>query len=456
MRGLRSFVLLLVIALGLGGYVYFVESKRDPSSGDAREKVFAGTQADAIQEIAVKSEKGERTALKKTDGTWQIVEPAKAPSDSAEVSGITSNLSNLEMQSVIDEKPQDLKQYGLDPARVEVAFKAGGQERRLLIGRKTPPGTDLYAKLGDNPRVFLVSSYLDSTFNRSTFDLRDKAVLAVDRDSIEAVTITAGDRSVRFNKAGNNWRIAAPIEARADSSAVEGLVNRLGTLQMKSIAAPDAKSLAEFGLDKPSATVQLGAGSSQATLLLGKSAGEAVVYARDASKPMVVTVDAGLLEDLKKEPGTYRQTDLFDARAFNASHLDVTTSAGTVKFEKARAKNKDGQEEERWRQIAPTQQDVDNSKLDALLTAVTQTRATSFVESVDKTGLDKPELTATVKSDEGKREETVRYARSGSEAYAARSGEGGAAKIDAAAVEGILKALQDLQQKPAETPAKKN
>jgi hypothetical protein len=452
MRGLRSFLVLLVIGLGLGAYVYFVESKRDPSSGDAREKVFAGTEADAIQEIAVKSEKGERTALKKADGNWQIVEPVTASSDSAEVSGITSNLSNLEVQSVIDENPQDLKQYGLDPARVEVTFKAGGQERRLLIGRKTPPGTDVYAKVGDNPRVFLISSYLDSTFNRGTFDLRDKSVLAVDRDSIEAVSITTGNSAVRFNKAGNEWRMAAPVEARADNSAVDGLVNRLDTLQMKSIAASEANSLAEYGLDKPAATVQLGSGSSQATLLIGKSAGEGVVYARDASKPMVVTIDAGLLDDLKKEPGTYRQTDLFDARAFNASHIDVTTSSGTAKFEKARVKNKDGQEEERWRQTAPTQQDVDNAKLDALLTAVTQTRATSFVESTDKTGLDKPELTVTVKSDEGKREETVRYARSGADAYAARAGEGGAAKIDVATVEGILKALQDVQ-KPAETPA---
>ena len=453
MRGLRSFLLLLVVALGLGAYVYFVESKRDPSSGDSREKVFAGTESDAIQEIAVKSEKGERTALKKTDGNWQIVEPVTAASDSAEVSGITSNISNLEMQSVIDENPQDLKQYGLDPARVEVTFKAGGPERRLLIGRKTPPGTDLYAKVGDSPRVFLLSSYLDSTFNRSTFDLRDKAVLAVDRDSIEAVTITTGDRSVRFNKAGNDWRIAAPIEARADGSAIDGLVNRLDTLQMKSIAAAEAKSPAEYGLDKPAATVQLGSGSSQATLLIGKSAGEGVVYARDASKPMVVIVDAGLLEDLKKEPGSYRQTDLFDARAFNASHLDLTTSSGTVRFEKARVKNKDGQEEEKWRQVAPAQQDVDNTKLDALLTAVTQSRATSFVESADKTGLDKPELTVTVKSSDGKREETVRYARSGSDAYAARSGEGGAAKVDIAVIEAIVKALQDVQ-KPAETPAK--
>ncbi len=45
----------------------------------------------------------------------------------------------------------------------------------------------------------------------------------------------------------------------------------------------------------------------------------------------------------------------------------------------------------------------------------------------------------------------MRFARSGSDGYAARSGEGGAAKVDIAVIEAIVKALQDVQ-KPAETP----
>ncbi len=65
------------------------------------------------------------------------------------MSGLTSNLSTLELQRVIDENPQDLGEYGLKEPRVEVAFKSGGKEQRLLVGRKTPAATDLYAKLGD-------------------------------------------------------------------------------------------------------------------------------------------------------------------------------------------------------------------------------------------------------------------------------------------------------------------
>ena len=65
MRGLRSFLLLLVVCAGLAAYLYFVESKRDPSAADKKDKVFT-VEADKIDEMTVKSESGEQTTLKKT------------------------------------------------------------------------------------------------------------------------------------------------------------------------------------------------------------------------------------------------------------------------------------------------------------------------------------------------------------------------------------------------------
>ena len=78
MRGLRSFLVLLVLGAGLGGYLYFVESKRDPSDADKKDKVFT-VESDKIDELTVKSESGERTTLKKTGSDWQIVAPVAAP-----------------------------------------------------------------------------------------------------------------------------------------------------------------------------------------------------------------------------------------------------------------------------------------------------------------------------------------------------------------------------------------
>jgi hypothetical protein len=444
MRGLRSFLALLVVLIGVGGYAYFVESKRDPLDADKKDKVFT-VQADQIDEITVKSESGEQTTLRKSGTEWQLAQPVTAQPDSAEVSGLTSNLSSLEIGRMIEENPGDLTEYGLAQPRIEVAFKSGGKERRLQIGRKTPTGTDLYAKVADEKRVFLIPSYLEGTFNKKTFDLRDKTVLKLDRDKIDRLGITTPEHTVEFMKAGSEWQMSAPVKARADFTSVDSLVSRLNTLQMKSIIAPDATNLSEYGLDKPSATIRLGSGSSQAVLLIGRNAGEGIDFAKDQSRPAVFTVDASLATDARKDTGEFRQKDLFDARAFNSTRIEIARGSDTVAFEKSKTKNKEGQDEEKWRQVAPAARDVDQTKIDNLIAAATGARATGFVDSTAKTGLDKPELTVTIKSDEGKREEKVAFARTGSDGFALRTGEPGAAKVDIAAIENIVKSLDALK-----------
>ena len=441
MRGLRSLIVLLVIAIPLGWFAWR-ESQRPAGDDDARDKVFA-VEADQIEEIAIKAEGGDQTRLRKSGTDWQIVEPATAPSDSVEVSGLTRNLATLEIQRVVDENPPDLAEYGLDTPRIEVAFKAAGEEHRLLLGEKTPPGTDLYARRGSDSTVFLIASYLESTFNRTTFDLRDKAALKVERDKIETVEIAAGGRTLRFTKPAGEWQIAAPIQARADYGAVEGLVGRLAGLQMRAIVEESGGGApGKYGLEAPAATVRLGTGSSQATLALGAPAGEGTVYARDLSREAVFTVDASLVEDLKKGPVDFRQRDLFDARSFNATHLEVVHAGTTHTFEKATQKNEQGQDEEVWRQTAPEARTVERGAFDSLLSALTGARATGFVDAAPKGAA---ELTATVRFDDGKREERVAFVRSGTMAHALRAGEPGAATIEAGTVDGILKALQELR-----------
>jgi hypothetical protein len=365
-----------------------------------------------------------------------------ADTDGGEVTGILTNLSSLEVQRVIDENPGDLAEYGLAQPRIEITFKADGKEHRLQIGRKTPPGTDLYAKLADQKRVFLVSSYIDSTFNKTTFALRDKTVLKLDRDKVDTLAIITPKRTVRFSKADGEWKMTEPVKARADFTTVDGIVSRVNTLQMKSIVSD---AVTDDGLDKPEATIQLGSGSSQATLVLGKGAGDGAVYAKDQSRPLILTIDSAIVAEVTKDAGEYRQKDLFDARTFNSTRLEIVAGSQAIAFEKTKTKDKDGKDEEKWKQVAPTAKDVDQAKIDALITAITQARATGFVDTTAKTGLDKPELTFTIKSDEGKREEKVSFARSGKEAFAARAGEPGAAKIDTATVESITKAMEGLK-----------
>jgi hypothetical protein len=446
MRGLRTFIILLVIAIPLGYFVYRDAQRPAGSDEPKKDKVFS-VEAEKIQEVTIKSETGEQTRLQKSGTEWQIVSPVQARPDTSEVSGLTTNLSTLEIQRVVDENPPDLKEYGLSAPRIEVAFKADGQEQRLLIGSKTPPGSDLYAKRANENKVFLIPAYLESTFNKKPFDLRDKAIVKVDRDKLDTVEVTTGSQTTRFTRPSGEWRLAAPMQGRADFSAVEGLVSRVTGLQMKAIAAENEGSDAKkFGFDKSAATVRLGTGSSHATLVLGATAGEGLVYAKDLSRPAVFTVESPVLDELKKGAADYRQKDLFDARTFNATRLELVRSGQTHAFERTKTKNKEGQDEEKWRQTSPQTRDLDQPSFDSLLSAITGTRATSFVDDAAATrALATPEMTVTIKFDEGKKEERVTFAKAGTDAFAARGGEPGAAKIEASVLDSIAKALQELK-----------
>ncbi len=448
MRSFRSTLILLVVLLGLVGYIYFVESKKSTTPGEeVRPKAFSALAADRIDELTVKPAAGDATVLRRTGGTWQIVQPIESAADESQVSGLTTNLASLEIQRVVDENPKDLKQYGLAPPRVDVAFKASGDkgERQLLIGDKTATGGDLYAKLQNEKRVFLVSAYLDSTFNRTTFDLRDKSVLKFDRNTVDSVVLTALDKSkdVELAKTGEDWAITKPVKARADFGTVEGVIGRLQTAQMKSLVTNDPKDLKEYGLDQPEASVTIGAGSGRATLQIGKKTPDGTLYARDASRPMVFTVEASLLDELKKSPDDYRLKDMFESRPYNMTRVEVTRGGETWAFEKVKGQGKDATE--RWRQVTPTARDVDATKMEGFLTKLTNLRAQSWAAAGTKTGIEQPILTAVARFDDGKKQERVVFGKPGSDVYGSRAGEPGAAKLDSVEFDDVMKALDALK-----------
>ena len=159
-----STLILLVVALGLGGYLYFVESERPVADENAKKKVFTYDAA-KINQLQIKSSSGEVTALRKgANDTWTIVQPVEAPADRNSVSDVVTNLANLEEQRVVDENAADLKAYGLAEPRVDVTFHVDGEKepKRILLGDKTPASSGTYAKLPSSNRVFLVDSALET------------------------------------------------------------------------------------------------------------------------------------------------------------------------------------------------------------------------------------------------------------------------------------------------------
>jgi Domain of unknown function (DUF4340) len=450
MRGLKTTIGLTVVLGGLFAYIYFVTWKQPADDTSSKqEKVFAGLQTDKIDEIHVHSESGDSTVLKKDKDGWKIAEPLAAAAQDSEASGIASALSQLEVARVVDENPASLVDYGLGAPRIEIQFKAAGDKdfKTLQIGQKTPAGANLFAKRNSEKRVFTIASYQESTFNRSTFDLRDKTAIRVDRDKVDRVEVKADNKTLELAKSGTDWKIVKPVQALSDQAAAEGLIGKVQSAQMKSIVTDNVSpaDLKKYGLDKPTATVTFSLGSAKASLLVGGKSGDGSLYARDASKPVVMTLDATLLDDLKKGADEYRKKDLFEFRAYNASRVEITRGGQTVAFDKI--KGAKPEDEDKWQRAGAgggKPVDADKEKMSVLLAKLESVRATSFVDSTARTGLDSPAMTVYAKFDDGKKEERVTFGKSGDTVYASRPGEPGAAKVSTTEFDDINKKLDEL------------
>jgi hypothetical protein len=444
MRGFRSTFILLAVLLGLLGYIYYYMKPLSDQPTEQKAKVFT-VNPDKIEELRIKASSGETTTLKKVNGTWELVEPVTARADEAEVSGIITNLASLEIQRVIDENPADISQFGLTTPKTEVSFRRTGDKdlSRLELGDQTATGGDIYARRLSEKQVFLVSSFVETTFNRTPFDLREKTLLKFERDKVDLVEIVGKDVAVTLGKTGEQWRLTKPIAARADATVVDGLIGRLQTAHMAAIAAadPTPAQLAGFGLEKPAWTATIGAGSTRASLVVGGTAADGnTYYARDAARAMVFTIEKALVDELQKKAGDYRPKDVFEFRPFSVARIAVTRDGTTATFENT--KDKDGKE--KWVQTAPAR-DVDLLKIDALLSALSRLTVTEYVDNNTVTGTEKPAAVVAVTFDDGKKNERVVFGKVANDVFAVRSGEPGAGKVEAAKFDAALAALDALK-----------
>jgi hypothetical protein len=456
MRGLKSTILSIVVLGGLGAYIYFVDAKRPggvpgPAGTivESKEKVFP-VEADKIEEVRVTAEK-ETTVLRKQDGTWKMIEPAAIDADQTEASGLANALTGLEYGRIVEENTSDLANYGLAEPKFRLAFKgAANAAGEILIGERTATGSDLFAVKAGEKRVFLIPSYHETSFNKKPFDLRDKRVLNVKRDEIDALEITGG-ADVQLTRKGTDWSVTRPVQARADYSAVEGLLTRITGANMTKLVEQvpsgtlPADALAKYGLDKPALTITIGAGSSKASLAIGKEE-DGTLYARDLARPMVFGVDTTLAADLKKPADDYRNKNIFEFRSFNLARLRIARGTDTYEFVKVPAKA--ATETDKWQRTTNggAATDVETEKMEDLLSKLTNLRAESFVAS----GPPQTEVTVSTSHDEGKFER-VRFGKSAADVVATREGEPGAAKLSA---DNYAETIKSLDAVLAAAPAK--
>ncbi len=452
MRGLTSTLILIAVLAGLGGYIYFVDSGRPApgiDGGPAKDKVYS-LAVDAVDEVKL-TYNGETSLLRKSETGWKMFEPVETDADPAEATSLGQALANLELVRVVEENPADLAKYNLATPPIAIEFKAGSVSGSLKLGDKNATQGEMYAIKGGDNKVFLVSSFQETNFNRTPFDLRDKKILKFDREKADALTLVRAGATMALARVGSEWQVSSPGTSRGDYSAIEGLLTRLSTSNMTRLVEADAKDLSPWGLDKPVMSITIGAGSAKTVLEVGKGA-DSVTYARDRSRPLVFTVDTTLQDDFAKSFDDYRKKELFELRSFYVTRIRAVldTPGGAKTYELEKVKGEQPTDGESWKvtRVGGATHTADAAAIDDLLNKLVAIKAESFVDTKTRTGLDRPALVVSASFDEGKFER-VRFGQVGEAAFGSRDGEAAVAKIDPASMAAAMQAFDQVVTPPA-------
>jgi len=370
---------------------------------------------------------------KKTKDKWTIAAPAEYPADREAVSSMTSSLSPMSADSVVDDKPTDLAKYGLNTPSLTVAVgETNGKSRDIYFGDDVPAGSLIYVRVGSDPKVYAVASSAKTSLDKSVNDLRDKRLLTFDSNSLTRVELVSPKSDVEFGKSnGNEWRIVKPQPYRVENFQVEELIRKLGDAKMDlSTNAEDTKkSEANFAAGKVVATAKVSDASGTQTLDVRKNKDD--YYARSSVAKGSYKISSDIGKELEKTPEDYRNKKIFDFGFSDPTKIDITGSAGDKSLVRSGTD---------WKLNGQT---MDSGSVQTFVDRLRDAAASKFVP----TGFTTPVFTATVTSNEGKKTEKVEFSKSGDSYIARRGNEPSLYQLDAKVVNEMVDAARSIKPK---------
>ena len=378
---LRNPLIALGILAGLSAYVYIVEIKggeKRRKEKEAGEHVLPVRPDDVTGLTLVRA--GERVRLEKVAGKWKIQEPRAAEPDPSAVDEILRSLEDLHISHDLG-KRGDLSTYNLEsPAvRLEVQAAAKSAVQPLSLGDEAPTGGGTYARLGDSDRVLVVSGAYPLQ-SAGFFSLRDKTFLKFDPSRLRRFRILRGRDGIDLSRAEGQWRIAAPIRAPADDSAVFDILFALGRLAVTEFVEekPDSASLPGRGLAPPGTRVLLAGDEweGEKELTFGNAEGGSLFALHPATNALVKVPD-GIEAKLKSAVADLRKKDLLPFSRFDISRFRITGVAP----EPLELERKDERE---WKRISPSPGVIADEVVGLLLRNLGDLKAESFVDRPDR------------------------------------------------------------------------
>lgn len=277
---------------------------------------------------------GDTYTLTKTPAGWGVRGPFDAPVPAATADPLVAALGTLKVLRFEALSTGDSAMYGFDAPRLTLTLTlAEGTPAgpvKLVVGNPADGGAFARAEgPGVTPAVFVVPNELVAVADKSALDRLDPTLLTLEPDRVTKLTVTAAEsaESVTLVKAaGGEWAAEGagfPIDGPTAATTAAAVAR----LTAGRIAAyGPAVKWADYGLEKPSATVTVGVAprppraTETHTVNLGKTAPDGGRFVRVDDGPAVGVLPAQAADVLARTRLDYVEKTLlaFDPAALTA------------------------------------------------------------------------------------------------------------------------------------------
>lgn len=372
MKHLRTPLILLVLAIGLGVYLWRDKDKVTEGERKRREtSAFVAWRKDEVSRVEIAHE-GETIVVErdtKKDTAWRLKSPREERADQAAVERM---LTTMEFASIV-RRPTEGTNLGLESPRASGTVTMGGLVMRFALGAPSPrPEGSSYFRL-EGESAIVVSRELTETLLQSVDTYRDRTVvpyLSLDLASLSASygdgafsiertderSFKVGDLGVVASREALDKVWSALAEMRAESFPKEADVDRL-------VAAP-----------KMTLTLKPKDGRPTAVLVAGDACpghpNDVVVLRKEPTR-IAACAPKGAIDSLRMKPADLVDRRLFAFRADEIEELKLEDSA------KKEATIEIARKGTGFHQRQPTDRDLTTEEADAANELVARIAASS-------------------------------------------------------------------------------
>ena len=325
-------LLMLVVLLGLGAYVYFIELPK--AQQEAEKPTVLTFEKEAVDTLTLTYPEREIRLQQTAAGEWDITAPIRAKADDTAVNNMLTTIVDEEVtRSLTPEEPVDLALYGLaqPPVVLRIALQDGTTLPKVSIGKDTPVGFSAYVQKEGDPQLHLTRQAFRLGLTKEVKELRDKTVLPFETDSVTRIAINTAETSMVLGKTDDGWAFENRASHAVDTTTVHTYLSTLEGLRAEDFVEQPLLDLSAFGLDPPQLTVSLHLGEdTKRTLSVGgeKSGDPGQRYLKRDDGETLYLVRTGLLKDLSKSVTDFRDKSVVSIPEGKITQVVVTRAGG--------------------------------------------------------------------------------------------------------------------------------